>query len=125
LQIAVAIRAELQDLEDKGHPHTAIVAMLKNGPTPWRQRCLPAPGGCARPCRQFARRHILAWAIALYGGDKVPSADIATPQRCCELGRVRSPCARKRARLYRENPSPQTVVQAFDGKPPADSSRAW
>jgi soluble lytic murein transglycosylase len=63
--------------------------------------------------------HILAWAIALRGGDGVPSADIATAARTLPgwpgMGTLRRNSERA---LYRENPDPETVVQAFSGSEP-------
>jgi soluble lytic murein transglycosylase len=64
-------------------------------------------------------RHILAWAIALYGGDQVPSGDIADAAQMLPNwpGTIALRKNSERA-LYRENPSPQVVVQAFKGSQP-------
>jgi soluble lytic murein transglycosylase len=64
-------------------------------------------------------QHILAWAIALYGGDKVPSGDIAAAAKMLPNwpGTVALRKNSERA-LYRENPPPQTVAQAFNGSQP-------
>ncbi|MER9397371.1 lytic transglycosylase domain-containing protein [Mesorhizobium sp. M0615] len=64
-------------------------------------------------------RHILAWAIALYGGDRVPSSEIADTAKMLPNwpGTMALRKNSERA-LYRENPSPQTVVKAFDGSQP-------
>ncbi|PTE07423.1 lytic transglycosylase domain-containing protein [Mesorhizobium helmanticense] len=64
-------------------------------------------------------RHILAWAIALYGGDQVPSGDIADAARMLPTwpGTMALRENSERA-LYRENPAPQVVVQAFGGSQP-------
>ncbi|TIU91072.1 MAG: lytic transglycosylase domain-containing protein, partial [Mesorhizobium sp.] len=58
-------------------------------------------------------RHILAWAIALYGGDKVPSGDIADAAKMLPNwpGMIALRKNSERA-LYRENPAPEIVVQA-------------
>ncbi len=64
-------------------------------------------------------RHVLAWAIALYGGDKVPSGDIAAAAEMLPgwpgMTMLRQNSERA---IYRENPPPQTVVQAFSGSQP-------
>ncbi|TIR29217.1 MAG: lytic transglycosylase domain-containing protein, partial [Mesorhizobium sp.] len=54
-------------------------------------------------------RHILAWAIALYGGDKVPSGDIAHAAKMLPNwpGLIALRKNSERA-LYRENPAPET-----------------
>ena len=71
-------------------------------------------------------RHILAWAIALYGGDKVPSGDIADAAKMLpELARHDRLAQEQRARALPRKPPPQTVVQAFDGSQPLDIQRAW
>jgi soluble lytic murein transglycosylase len=64
-------------------------------------------------------RHVLAWSIALYGGDKVPSGEIAATAKMLPgwPGIVTLRRNSERA-LYRENPAPQTVVQAFGGSQP-------
>lgn len=64
-------------------------------------------------------RHILAWAIALYGGDRVPSSEIADTAKMLPTwpGTIALRKNSERA-LYRESPSPQTVVKAFDGSQP-------
>lgn len=64
-------------------------------------------------------RHILAWAIALYGGDKVPSGDIADAAKMLPNwpGLIALRKNSERA-LYRENPGPETVVKAFGGSQP-------
>ncbi|MBZ9674851.1 lytic transglycosylase domain-containing protein [Mesorhizobium sp. ES1-1] len=64
-------------------------------------------------------QHILAWAIALYGGDKVPSADIADAARVLPNwpGTVVLRKNSERA-LFRENPAPDIVIRTFDGGQP-------
>ncbi|MGX5842672.1 lytic transglycosylase domain-containing protein [Mesorhizobium sp. ArgA1] len=64
-------------------------------------------------------RHILAWAIALYGGDRVPSSEIADTAKMLPNwpGTIALRKNSERA-LYRESPPPQTVVKAFDGSQP-------
>lgn len=64
-------------------------------------------------------RHILAWAIALYGGDQVPSGEIADAAKMLPNwpGTIALRKNSERA-LYRENPAPQVVVRAFDGSQP-------
>jgi soluble lytic murein transglycosylase len=64
-------------------------------------------------------RHVLAWAIALYGGDKVPSGEIAATAAMLPgwPGLVSLRDNSERA-LYRENPAPETVVRAFGGSQP-------
>ena len=64
-------------------------------------------------------RQILAWAIAMRGGDKVPSGDIAAAARNLSgwpgLATLRKNSERA---LYRENPDPQTVVRVFGASKP-------
>ncbi|WP_419697019.1 lytic transglycosylase domain-containing protein [Mesorhizobium muleiense] len=64
-------------------------------------------------------QHILAWAIAFYGGDKVPSGDIADAAKMLPNwpGMIALRKNSERA-LYRENPAPEIVVQAFGGSQP-------
>ncbi|WP_145717944.1 lytic transglycosylase domain-containing protein [Mesorhizobium tianshanense] len=64
-------------------------------------------------------QHILAWAIALHGGDKVPSGDIADAAKMLPNwpGMIALRKNSERA-LYRENPAPDIVVQAFGGSQP-------
>ncbi|WP_296747013.1 lytic transglycosylase domain-containing protein [Mesorhizobium sp.] len=64
-------------------------------------------------------RHILAWAVALYGGDKVPSGEIADAAKMLPgwPGTIALRRNSERA-LYRENPPPQVVVQAFGHSQP-------
>ncbi|MGB3539956.1 MAG: lytic transglycosylase domain-containing protein [Mesorhizobium sp.] len=64
-------------------------------------------------------RHVLAWAIALYGGDKVPSGEIAATAAMLPgwPGLIALRNNSERA-LYRENPAPEIVVQAFGGSQP-------
>ncbi|MBZ9755661.1 lytic transglycosylase domain-containing protein [Mesorhizobium sp. ESP6-5] len=68
---------------------------------------------------QSLDQHILAWAIALYGGDKVPSGDIAAAAKMLPNwpGTVALRKNSERA-LYRENPAADVVVKAFDGSQP-------
>ncbi|SIT58778.1 putative soluble lytic murein transglycosylase [Mesorhizobium prunaredense] len=64
-------------------------------------------------------QHILGWAIAHYGGDKVPSGDIADAAKMLPNwpGMIALRKNSERA-LYRENPAPEIVVQAFGGSQP-------
>lgn len=68
---------------------------------------------------QSLDQHILAWAIALYGGDKVPSGDITAAAKMLPNwpGTVALRRNSERA-LYRENPAPDIVIRAFDGSQP-------
>ncbi|WP_315919523.1 lytic transglycosylase domain-containing protein [Mesorhizobium sp. SP-1A] len=64
-------------------------------------------------------RHVLAWAIALYGGDKVPSGDIAATAEMLPGWPGLTTLRRNSERaLYRENPAPEVVVRAFNGSQP-------
>lgn len=67
-------------------------------------------------------QHILAWAIALYGGDRVPSGDIADAAKMLPNwpGMIALRKNSERA-LYRGNPTPEIVVQAFGGSQPQTS----
>jgi len=64
-------------------------------------------------------RHVLAWTIALYGGDQVPSGEIAATAASLPgwpgLTTLRKNSERA---IYRENPDPQTVIKAFGGSQP-------
>lgn len=64
-------------------------------------------------------RHILAWVIALHGGDTVPSGEIADTARQLPgwPGLVALRCNSERA-LYRENPAAPIVVRAFKSSQP-------
>ncbi|TIT80532.1 MAG: lytic transglycosylase domain-containing protein, partial [Mesorhizobium sp.] len=64
-------------------------------------------------------KHILAWAIALYGGGQVPSDEIADAAKMLP-GWPGTIALRKNSEraLYRENPPPQIVVQAFGRSQP-------
>ena len=64
-------------------------------------------------------RHVLAWAISLYGGDQVPSGDIAATAHMLPDWPGMAALRRNSERaLYRENPPPRTVVQVFGGSQP-------
>ena len=64
-------------------------------------------------------RHILAWAIALRGGDQVPSGDIAAAAQALPGWPGMAALRRNSERaLFRENPGAKTVVAAFGGTPP-------
>lgn len=64
-------------------------------------------------------RHVLAWAIALYGGDKVPSAEIAATAEALPGWPGLTTLRRNSERaIARENPASQVVVQAFRGSQP-------
>ncbi|AZO70734.1 MULTISPECIES: lytic transglycosylase domain-containing protein [unclassified Mesorhizobium] len=64
-------------------------------------------------------KHILAWAIALYGGGQVPSGEIADAAKMLP-GWPGTIALRKNSEraLYRENPPPQIVMQAFGRSQP-------
>lgn len=64
-------------------------------------------------------RHVLAWAIALYGGDRVPSGEIAATAEALPGWPGLTALRRNSERaLARENPAPQVVAQAFHGSQP-------
>jgi soluble lytic murein transglycosylase len=64
-------------------------------------------------------RHVLAWATALYGGDTVPSADIAAVTKTLPDWPGMAALRRNGERaLYRENPPPDAVIRAFGGRQP-------
>lgn len=64
-------------------------------------------------------RHVLAWAIALFGGDKVPSGEIAATAEMLPGWPGITALRRNSERaIYRENPPASTVVQAFGGSQP-------
>ncbi len=64
-------------------------------------------------------RRVLAWAIALYGGDQVPSGEIAaTAEMLPDWPGLTTLRRNSERAIARENPAPQLVVQAFDGSQP-------
>lgn len=63
--------------------------------------------------------HILAWAIALYGGDRVPSGEIAAAAELLPGWPGMATLRRNSERaLVRENPGADIVVKAFGGSQP-------
>jgi soluble lytic murein transglycosylase len=63
--------------------------------------------------------HILAWAIALYGGDRVPSGEIAAASELLPGWPGMATLRRNSERaLVRENPGADIVIKAFDGSQP-------
>lgn len=63
--------------------------------------------------------HILAWAIALYGGDRVPSGEIAAAAELLPGWPGMKTLRRNSERaLARENPAADIVIKAFDGSQP-------
>lgn len=106
-------------LEDKAEPSPGIM-LLKGGLDFLAKGDIPAARTVrdALPANSLDQ-HILAWAIALYGGEKVPSADIATAAKMLPAwpGTVTLRKNSERA-LYRENPAPDIVIRAFDGSQP-------
>ncbi|MDI6026467.1 lytic transglycosylase domain-containing protein [Corticibacterium sp. UT-5YL-CI-8] len=64
-------------------------------------------------------RHILTWAVALYGGSRVPSQEISAAAETLRgwpgLDTLQQNGERA---LARENAGPREVIAAFDGKPP-------
>lgn len=69
--------------------------------------------------------HILTWAIAVRGGDRVPSAEIAAAahdlQGWPEMATLRRNSERA---LYRENPPPQAVLATFGATAPQTTEGA-
>ncbi|KQZ94402.1 lytic transglycosylase [Mesorhizobium sp. Root157] len=64
-------------------------------------------------------RHVLAWAIAIYGGSSVPSGDIAATARMLPDWPGAALLRRNSERaLYREDPDAGTVIEAFNGSQP-------
>lgn len=106
--------------QDPGGSPSASVARLKSGLDALAANDIAG----ARQVREVLPansldQHILAWAIALYGGDKVPSGDIADAAKMLPNwpGMIALRKNSERA-LYRENPAPEIVVQAFGGSQP-------
>jgi len=63
--------------------------------------------------------HILAWAIALYGGDRVPSGEIAAASELLPGWPGMATLRRNSERaLVREDPGADIVIKAFDGSQP-------
>src|SRR5436305_1791350 len=109
------------DLRDKAQEDASPgVALLKSG----LDALAAGDSASARSVRDALPahsldQHILAWAIALYGGDKVPSGDIAAAAKMLPNwpGTVALRKNSERA-LYRENPAPDIIIAAFDGSQP-------
>lgn len=69
--------------------------------------------------------HILAWAIALYGGDRVPSGEIAAAAELLPGWPGMKTLRRNSERaLARENPAADVVIKAFDGSQPQTAEGA-
>lgn len=63
--------------------------------------------------------HILAWAIALYGGDRIPSGEIAAASELLPGWPGMATLRRNSERaLARENPAADIVIKAFGGSQP-------
>jgi soluble lytic murein transglycosylase len=70
-------------------------------------------------------RHVLAWAIALQGGDGVPSGEIAAAAQMLPGWPGMEALRRSSERaLLRESPPPRTVVQAFGATQPQTAEGA-
>lgn len=64
-------------------------------------------------------RHVLTWAIAFYGADKVPSGEIADAAKALPGWPGLLDLRRNSERaLARENPEPAIVIRAFNGSQP-------
>lgn len=125
VDVQVTSAIPMPGLQDSGPQDAAAspspsVGILKSGLDALAANDIPAARAVreALPANSLDR-HILAWAIALYGGNQVPSGDIADAAKMLPNwpGTIALRKNSERA-LYRENPSPQTVVQAFDGSQP-------
>ncbi|AZO09054.1 lytic transglycosylase domain-containing protein [Mesorhizobium sp. M3A.F.Ca.ET.080.04.2.1] len=123
MHVAAAIPApgagQVPDQAQPDHP-SASIAQLKSGLDALAANNIAAARN-ARDTLPAASldRHILAWAIALYGGDQVPSGEIADAAKMLP-GWPGTIALRKNSEraLYRENPPPQVVVQAFGRSQP-------
>jgi len=99
---------------------SASVARLKSGLDALSQRQIDR----ARAIRDSLPgnsldRHILAWAIALRGGDQVPSGEIAAAAQSLSGWPGMAALRRNSERaLSRENPGAKTVIAAFGGTAP-------
>ena len=91
------------------------IARLKSGLDALSQRAI----GKARGIRDGLSpssldHHILAWAIAMHGGDLVPSGDIAaTAQNLSGWPGMATLRKNSERALYRENPDAKTVIRVF------------
>ena len=95
------------------------------GPTALKERsrraCRPMPSRrCARACatalpETALDRHILAWAIALQGGQDVPSSDIAAAARGAAglAGHGNAARATASGRSIARSPAPEPVIERF------------
>jgi soluble lytic murein transglycosylase len=64
-------------------------------------------------------RHVLAWTIALYGGDQTSSAEIAaTAEMLPDWPGMTSLRKNSERAIARENPAPEAVLKAFKGSQP-------
>ncbi|UVK44548.1 lytic transglycosylase domain-containing protein [Mesorhizobium sp. AR07] len=121
VDVQVTSAIPMPGLQDKAQQDASpSVALLKSGLDALAAGDIPA----ARAVRDSLAahsldQHILAWAIALYGGDKVPSGDITAAAKMLPNwpGTVALRKNSERA-LYRENPAPDTVIRTFDGSQP-------
>jgi soluble lytic murein transglycosylase len=119
-QTTSAIPARPGDFVDAGSTAIGSIANLKSG----LDALSAQEVGRARAVRDSLSensldRHILAWAIALRGGDLVPSGDIAAAAQALPGWPGMAALRRNSEKaLFRENPAPQTVVRAFGGSQP-------
>ena len=95
------------------------IARLKSGLDALSQRAI----GKARGIRDGLSassldRHILAWAIAIQGGDMCPRGDIAAAAKTCPAGREWRRCARTASARSTVKTRPQTVIRVFDDTQP-------
>ena len=121
VDVQVTSAIPMPGVQEKVQQDTApSVALLKSGLDALAAGDIATARGVreALPA-QSLDQHILAWAIALYGGDKVPSGDIEAAAKMLPNwpGTVALRKNSERA-LYRENPAPDVVIRAFDGSQP-------
>ncbi|NGN40673.1 lytic transglycosylase domain-containing protein [Mesorhizobium sp. CGMCC 1.15528] len=119
-QTTAAIPAQPGNFVNAGSMPAGSIANLKSG----LDALSAQEVGRARAVRDSLAensldRHILAWAIALRGGDLVPSGDIAAAAQALPGWPGMAALRRNSEKaLFRENPAPQTVVRAFGGSQP-------
>ncbi|MEP9371067.1 lytic transglycosylase domain-containing protein [Mesorhizobium sp. KR1-2] len=120
VQTTAAIPAMPGGFINAGATAVGDIAALKAGLDALSERDIPRARAARDSLPQNSLdRHILAWAIALRGGDTVPSAEIAATALALPGWPGIETLRRNYERaLFRENPGPAAVVKAFGDTAP-------
>lgn len=120
VQTTAAIPAMPGGFINAGATAVGDIAALKAGLDALSERDIPrARAGRDSLPQNSLDRHILAWAIALRGGDTVPSAEIAATALALPGWPGVETLRRNYERaLFRENPAPEAVARAFGKSAP-------